>query len=93
MGWEAAAPGRKPTTGNWDNFYRSAFPAFAPSLSKATTLAAEMPVRPVPVATQAVSLLQLYVHHEDQSYIEQLAATHATLAQGGPVAVTLAYDL
>jgi len=78
---------------NWDNFYRSAFSAFAPSLGKATTLAAGMPTAPVAVQTQSLSLLQLYMHHEDQSYLDQLVTTHASLAQGGPVAVMVDYDL
>jgi hypothetical protein len=66
---------------------------FSASLSKATTLAQGMSTYPAVVQVQQVSLLQLYIHHEDQRYIDGLVSAHASLAQGGPVAVMLAYDL
>lgn len=78
---------------NWDFYYQSAFPLYQPSLAHAVALAQEERAEPVPVATQTISLRELYVHHGDPSYVDSLVEAHAALAQDGPVAVTLEEDL
>ena len=79
---------------NWDNFYSSAFTAFATSLSAAESLSLQAPTMPATTAVQPLSLKQLYVHHDDNAYIRQLISDHAALGgANAPIAVTLAYDL
>lgn len=79
---------------NWDNFYTSAFDEFALSLTRAVTLADLPPTTVSTCNSQALSLAQLYTHHDDASYIDQTIAAHAAL--GGntcPVAVVVTPDL
>lgn len=79
---------------NWDNFYTEAFALYATAVANAVTLA-EAPVSAVVADdTMRVSLRDLYVHHHDQGYVNQLIAAHHAL--GGetfPIAVVLDYDL
>ena len=78
---------------NWDFYYQTAFPLFAASIDHAVAQAQGVRTSPVPVATQTISLRDLYIHHSDPSWVQSLVTERDTLAQAGPVAVTLQYDL
>jgi hypothetical protein len=78
---------------NWDFYYQSAFPLYADSLDHAVVLAGQERTEPVPVATQTISLRELYRHHGDPSYVDSLVEAHDALEQDGPVAVRLQDDL
>src|SRR5262249_19730257 len=79
---------------NWANFYRAAFDECSTSLATAAMLGAQPPTMATTCNTQALSLAQLYTHHDDAAYINQQIATHTML--GGdtcPIAVTVTNDL
>jgi hypothetical protein len=79
---------------NWDNFYVAAFGEFAAPLTRALVLGQQPPTTVTTCNTQALSLAQLYAHHDDQTYLAQTIAAHTAL--GGdtcPIAVVVANDL
>ena len=79
---------------NWDNFYQAAYGLYATAIAAAVAQSLAQVTTPSATDTQVVSLRQLYVHHHDNNYINQLIGAHTAMGgQNTPIAVEVVHDL